>query len=59
MFKFVKVDTGANIIHAFLGEKKKSYQLYTDMEVSSVSNIANMERKTVKKKVVQNMLPPK
>ena len=49
MFNFVKVDTGENIIHAFLGEKKKSYQLYTDMEVSSVNNITKMERKTVKK----------
>ncbi len=49
MFGFVKVDTGADIIHAFLGEKKKSYQLFTDSSVSSVNNIENMKRKTVKK----------
>ena len=49
MFGYVKVDTGADIIHAFLGEKKKSYQLFTDSSVTSVTNIENMTRKMVKK----------
>lgn len=49
MFSFVKVDTGSDIIHAFLGEKKKSYQLFTDSSVSSINNINNLIRKTVKK----------
>ena len=52
MFNFVKVDTSDNIIHAFLGEKKKSYQLYTstkDNPLISFSSVNEMRRKTIKK----------
>ncbi len=48
MFGFVKVDTANDVIHAFLGEKKKSYQLFTSQSTSNI-NINNLARKTVKK----------
>ena len=53
MFGFVKVDTGTDIIHAFLGERKKSYQLFTDKTSPTVNSVYDLDRKTVKKKVVQ------
>jgi hypothetical protein len=41
------VDTGMDIIHAFLGEKKKSYSLFTSS--SQIIQNLKLERKTVKK----------
>ena len=49
MFGFVKVDTGTDIIHAFLGERKKSYQLFTDKTSPTVNSVYDLDRKTVKK----------
>ena len=49
MFGYVKCDTGAKCIHAFLGEKKKSYQLFMNDSLNEVRDIYGMERKTVKK----------
>jgi hypothetical protein len=48
MFNYVKVDTSDEIIHGFIGEKKKSYQIYKNNSVSSV-NIDEITRKIVKK----------
>ena len=52
MFGYWKVDTGTDIIHAFLGERKKSYQLFTDKTTTTVNSVYDLARKTVKKKVV-------
>ena len=46
-FGYVKVDTGSKIMHAFLGEKKKSYQLF--LGDASSPDIRSLSRKTVKK----------
>ena len=46
-FGFVKVDTSDDIIHAFLGEKKKSYNLFTSN--SQIIQDLKLQRKTVKK----------
>ena len=51
MFGFVKVDTGTDIIHAFLGERKKSYQLFTDKTSPTVNSVYDLDRKTVKKRL--------
>jgi hypothetical protein len=51
MFGFVKVDTGTDIIHAFLGERKKSYQLFTDKTSPTVNSVYDLDRKTVKKRM--------
>ena len=48
-FGFVKVDTGEKVIHSFLGEKKKSYQLFMNDSLENVDQVCNMNRKTVKK----------
>jgi hypothetical protein len=50
MFGFVKVDTGTDLIHAFLGERKKSYQLFTDKTSPTFNNVFALDRKTLKKK---------
>ena len=52
-FSFVKIDTAENVIHAFLGEKKKSYNLFMSKSSDAVFNILEdsmgMDTKTVKK----------
>jgi hypothetical protein len=49
MFGYVKVDTGEQIIHAFLGERKKSYQLYQNVDKYSRVDLTMLKRKIVKK----------
>jgi len=49
-FGFVKVDTAEAVIHAFIGEKKKSYQIYTNQSTSEVTEL-DLERKARKKGV--------
>ena len=49
-FGFVKVDTAEAVIHAFIGEKKKSYQIFTNDTISEVADLF-MERKARKKGV--------
>ena len=46
-FSFVKVDTSDQIIHAFIGDKKKSYSLFTNKD-ANIQNL-KLQRKTVKK----------
>ena len=46
---YVKVDTGEQVIHAILAEKKKSYQLYTDCNTDSVADLAKLMRHNKKK----------
>jgi hypothetical protein len=41
------VDTSDQIIHAFIGEKKKSYSLFTNKDIN-IQNL-KLQRKTVKK----------
>ena len=48
-FGFVKVDTADQVIHSFIGEKKKSYQLFMNDSLLEVTNVCEMKRKTVKK----------
>ena len=38
-FSFVKIDTAENVIHAFLGEKKKSYSLFMSKSADAVFDI--------------------
>ena len=38
-FSFVKIDTSEMVIHAFLGEKKKSYNLFMSKSVHSVDSM--------------------
>lgn len=47
-FSFVKIDTGAKIIRAFLGEKKKSYNLFFSKNDEQVG-CTDLDRKTTKK----------
>lgn len=49
-FGFVKVDTAEAVIHAFIGEKKKSYQIFTNQSISEVTEL-DLERKARKKGV--------
>ena len=46
-FGFVKVDTSDQVIHAFIGEKKKSYSLFTNQD-TNIQQL-KLQRKTVKK----------
>ena len=46
MFGFVKVDSGSEVIHSFLAERKKSYQYYTSNSSKVVKNL----RRTILKK---------
>ena len=46
MFGFVKVDSGSEVIHSFLAERKKSYQYFTS---HSPRVVKNMRRKILKK----------
>lgn len=46
--KFLQVDTGAAKLHAFIGEKKKSYQIWTSLDFKSVFDL---DMKTLKKGV--------
>ena len=45
---FLQVDTGAARLHAFIGEKKKSYQIWTSHDFTSVFDL---DKKTLKKGV--------
>ena len=45
-FSYVKIDTAENIIHAFLGEKKKSYNLFLS---KSEIDVFDLDRKSAKK----------
>ena len=47
-FGYVKVDTADAIIHAFVGEKKKSYQIFTNQSVSEIADL-DFDKKTCKK----------
>ena len=47
-FGFVKVDTAEAIIHAFVGEKKKSYQIFTNQSISEISDL-DFDKKIAKK----------
>ena len=47
-FGYVKVDTAERVIHAFTGERKKSYQLFMSNSSKTV-DLAGLSRKTVKK----------
>ena len=47
-FSFVKIDTAEDVIHAFLGEKKKSYNLFFSKNADYVYQ-AELVRKTTKK----------
>ena len=49
-FGYVKVDTAEAVIHAFIGEKKKSYQIYTNQNISEVTDL-DLDRKARKKGV--------
>ena len=52
-FSFVKIDTAENVIHAFLGAKKKCYNLFLSKSVDAVfapnEDSMGMDRKTVMK----------
>ena len=52
-FSFVKIDTAENVIHAFLGAKKKCYNLFlsksVDVVFASNEDSMGMDRKTVMK----------
>lgn len=47
-FGYVKVDTADAVIHAFVGEKKKSYQIFTNHSVTEINDL-DFDRKTCKK----------
>ena len=47
-FSYVKIDTADEVIHAFLGEKKKSYNLFFSKNVDHVDQ-TELVRKTTKK----------
>ena len=47
-FGYVKVDTADAIIHAFVGEKKKSYQIFTNQSVSEITDL-DFDKKICKK----------
>ena len=47
-FGYVKVDTADAVIHAFVGEKKKSYQIFTNQSVSEITDL-DFDRKLCKK----------
>ena len=46
MFGFVKVDSGSDVIHSFLGERKKSYNYFLS---DSPKFVKNLRRKILKK----------
>ena len=46
MFGFVKVDSGLDVIHSFIAERKKSYQYFTGL---SPDVVTNLKRKILKK----------
>ena len=52
-FSFVKIDTAENVIHAFLGAKKKCYNLFLSKSVDGIfapnEDSMGMDRKTVMK----------
>ena len=46
MFGFVKVDSGSDVIHSFIGERKKSYNYFLG---DSPRVVKNLRRKILKK----------
>lgn len=48
-FSFVKIDTAAEVIHAFLGEKKKSYNLFMSKSAHAVFAPTELDIKAIKK----------
>ena len=49
-FSFLKIDTAENVIHAFLGQRRKSYNLFLSKNPESVFDISetSLDRKDVK-----------
>ena len=57
---FLQVDTGAARLHAFIGEKKKSYQIWTSHDFTSVFDLTMKTlKKGVQKEAAKKIEPKK
>ena len=55
---FLQVDTGAARLHAFIGEKKKSYQIWTSHDFTSVFDLTMKTAKKGVEKEAANKIEP-